>query len=42
MPRSGTAVLPIAYITLRILIVLNWIYGVAIFSLLMPPDKVRE
>jgi len=35
MPRSGTAVLPIAYITLRILIVLNWIYGVAIFSLLM-------
>jgi hypothetical protein len=35
MPRPGPAVLPIAYVTLRILIVLNWIYGAAILGLLL-------
>src|SRR5215210_6241267 len=34
MPRKQTAALPIAYVTLRILIVLNWLYGAAIFGLL--------
>ena len=34
MPRPGPAVLPIAYVTLRILIVLNWVYGAAILGLL--------
>ena len=27
MPRPSSAALPIAYVVLRILIVLNWIYG---------------
>lgn len=34
MTRSYSAALPIAYVVLRILIVLNWLYGAAIFALL--------
>ena len=33
MTRSYSAALPIAYVILRILIVLNWLYGAAIFGL---------
>ena len=33
MTRSYYAALPIAYVVLRILIVLNWLYGAAIFGL---------
>jgi hypothetical protein len=35
MPRSYSAALPIAYVVLRILIVLNWLYGAAILALLV-------
>ena len=35
MPRSYSAALPIAYVVLRILIILNWIYGAAILALLL-------
>jgi hypothetical protein len=35
MPRSYSAALPIAYIVLRILIVLNWLVGAAILALLL-------
>ena len=35
MPRSYSAALPIAYVLLRILVVLNWLSGAAIFALLM-------
>ena len=35
MPRPYSAALPIAYVVLRILIVLNWLYGVAILGLLV-------
>jgi len=34
-PASPSAALPIAYVVLRILIVLNWVYGVAILALLL-------
>ena len=34
MPPSSSAALPIAYGVLRILIVLNWVFGAAILSLL--------
>ncbi|MFL6764818.1 MAG: DUF2975 domain-containing protein [Sphingomicrobium sp.] len=34
MSRTKSAALPIAYVVLRILIVLNWLYGVAILVLL--------
>ena len=34
MSRRQPAVLPIAYVVLRIVIVLNWLYGAAIFGLL--------
>ncbi len=34
MPRSTSAALPIAYVVLRILILLNWLSGAAIFALL--------
>jgi hypothetical protein len=33
MSRNRSTVLPIAYVSLRILIVLNWLYGAAILSL---------
>jgi len=35
MPRSYSAALPIAHVVLRILIVLNWLYGLAIIALLV-------
>ena len=40
-PATSSAALPIAYITLRILIVVNWIGGVAILALLvaMPNEQ---
>jgi hypothetical protein len=34
MPRSPSAALPVAYVVLRLLIVLNWLYGAAILALL--------
>jgi hypothetical protein len=34
MPKSPSAVLPIAYIVLRILIVLNWLYAACLLALL--------
>ena len=34
MPRSYSAALPIAYVVLRLLILLNWLYGLAILVLL--------
>src|SRR5918992_2587966 len=34
-PGSSSAALPIAYVVLRILIVLNWLGGVAILALLV-------
>ena len=40
-PTSSSAALPIAYVMLRILIVVNWLSGVAIFALLvvMPNEQ---
>lgn len=35
MPRSYSAALPVAFVTLRILIVLNWLMGAAILALLV-------
>jgi hypothetical protein len=35
MSRSYSAALPIAYVVLRILIVLNWFFGACIFALLV-------
>jgi len=35
MPRSSSAALPIAYVVLRILIVLNWLMAAAILALLL-------
>jgi hypothetical protein len=35
MPATSSAALPIAYLVLRILIVANWLMGVAIFALLV-------
>jgi len=34
MPRSSSAALPIAYGVLRILLILNWLFGAAILALL--------
>ncbi|MEP6922334.1 MAG: hypothetical protein ABI967_14500 [bacterium] len=34
-PNSSSAALPIAYVMLRILIVLNWLGGAAILALLV-------
>jgi DUF2975 family protein len=34
MPKSQSAALPIAQVVLRILIVINWVYGACIFALL--------
>ena len=41
MPTISTAALPIAYVVLRILIVLNWLMGAAILALLviMPNEQ---
>ena len=35
MSRNQSAALPIAYIALRILIVLNWVFGACILALLL-------
>ena len=35
MPHNQSAALPIAYIALRILIVLNWVFGACILALLI-------
>ena len=35
MPSSPSTLLPVAYVTLRILIVLNWLFGAAIVALLL-------
>jgi hypothetical protein len=35
MARSKSAALPIAYVVLRILIILNWIYGAAVLGLVI-------
>jgi hypothetical protein len=35
VPRSDSAALPIAHVVLRILIVLNWLFGAAILALLL-------
>jgi hypothetical protein len=35
MPTKSSAALPIAYVVLRILVVLNWLIGVAILALLV-------
>jgi hypothetical protein len=35
MPRSYSALLPVAHVVLRILIVVNWLFGVAILALLV-------
>jgi hypothetical protein len=42
MPRSYSAALPIAYVALRILIVLNWLFGAAIFTLLTATIVAEE
>ncbi len=34
MSRNRSAALPVAYVTLRILVVVNWLYGAAVFGLL--------
>jgi hypothetical protein len=41
MPRSYSAALPIAYVVLRILIVLNWLVGLAILALLLVMPNER-
>jgi hypothetical protein len=41
MPRSYSAALPIAYVVLRLLIVLNWLYGLAILVLLLVMPNER-
>jgi len=35
MPRSPSPALPIAYVVLRLLIVLNWIYGAIVLAILL-------
>src|SRR3954470_4843240 len=35
MPRPSTTALPIAYVVLRLLIVLNWIYGAIVLAILV-------
>jgi len=41
MSRSYSAALPIAYVVLRILIILNWLYGAAILALLLVMPNER-
>ena len=40
-PASPSAALPIAHVVLRILIVVNWLYGVAILALLVVSPNER-
>ena len=42
MPRSYSAALPIAYVVLRILVVLNWLSGAAILALLTATVVAEE
>jgi len=35
MPRSSSTALPIAYVVLRLLIVLNWVYGAIVLAILV-------
>jgi hypothetical protein len=35
MPRQPSAALPIAFVTLRILIIVNWVYGAAVLGLVV-------
>jgi len=35
MPRPASAALPVAYIVLRLLILLNWIYGLVVLAILV-------
>jgi Protein of unknown function (DUF2975) len=41
MSRYDHAALPIAYVTLRILVVLNWLFGAAILALLLVSPNER-
>ena len=41
MTRSYSAALPIAYVVLRILVVLNWLLGAAILALLVALPNER-
>lgn len=41
MSRSYSAALPVAYVLLRILILLNWLYGAAILALLIALPNER-
>ena len=41
MTKARSTALPIAYVTLRILIVLNWIYGAAILGLVIFANSNR-
>ncbi len=41
MPRSYSAALPIAYVVLRLLILVNWLYGLAILALLLVMPNER-
>ena len=43
MPATSSAALPIAYVVLRILIVLNWLFGAAILALLVVmPERAMD
>lgn len=42
MPRSYSAALPLAYVLLRLLVVLNWLSGAAILALLTATVVARE
>ncbi len=42
-PASSSAALPIAYVVLRILIVVNWLMGAAILALLVVmPERAMD
>jgi hypothetical protein len=41
MSRSYSAALPIAYVVLRLLVLLNWLYGLAILGLLLVMPNER-
>ena len=42
-PVSSSAALPIAYVVLRILIVVNWLMGAAILALLVAmPERAMD
>jgi hypothetical protein len=41
MPRSFSAALPVAYVVLRVLVVLNWLMGAGILALLLISSNER-